>query len=138
MPGFEVWTYERRPLYVAQVILTNEGRMLGELTFRFGMRAISMKDRNYQLNGRNLWLRGSNLVSEWDWGDTITGHEFDYLVTEAREMSMNFFRTHTRPPAAALGGYRRRARDDVPSGVPGALQLPGLPVHVGGLGDLAW
>ena len=98
MPGFEPWTHERCPLYTAQVTLAKEGRVLDELTFRFGMRAISVKDRHYQLNGRNLWLRGSNLVFEWDWGDTITGHEFDYLVTEAREMSMNSFRTHTRPP----------------------------------------
>jgi hypothetical protein len=72
--------------------------VLDELTFRFGMREVRVRDRNYQLNGWNLWLRGSNLVFEWDWGDTITGHEFDYLVTEAREMSMNSFHTHTRPP----------------------------------------
>ncbi len=62
------------------------------------MRDIGVKDRNYKMNGKNLWLRGSNLVFEWDWGNTITGHEVDYLVTEAREMSMNSFRTHTRPP----------------------------------------
>jgi beta-galactosidase/beta-glucuronidase len=80
------------------VKLTNAGQTLDELAFRFGMREIAVKDRNYKLNGKNLWLRGSNLVFEWDWGDTITGHELDYLVTEAREMSMNSFRTHTRPP----------------------------------------
>ena len=62
------------------------------------MREIGVKDRHYKLNGKNLWLRGSNLVFEWNWGDTITGHEVDYLVTEAREMSMNSFRTHTQPP----------------------------------------
>ena len=62
------------------------------------MREIGVKDRHYKLNGKNLWLRGSNLVFEWNWGDTITGHEMDYLVTEAREMSMNSFRTHTQPP----------------------------------------
>jgi hypothetical protein len=70
---------------------------LDELTFRFGMREIGVEDRHYKLNGKSLWLRGSNLVFEWDWGDTITGHEVDYLVSEAREMSMNSFRTHTRP-----------------------------------------
>ena len=68
------------------------------MTFRFGMREIGVKDRHYKLNGKSLWLRGSNLVFEWNWGDTITGHEMDYLVTEAREMSMNSFRTHTQPP----------------------------------------
>ncbi|HEY5914403.1 MAG TPA: glycoside hydrolase family 2 TIM barrel-domain containing protein, partial [Verrucomicrobiae bacterium] len=98
MPGFKPWTHEQSPLYFARVKLSRQGRTLDELTFRFGMREIGVKDRNYQLNGRNLWLRGSNLVFEWDWGDTITGKEKDYLVTEAREMSLNSFRTHTRPP----------------------------------------
>lgn len=98
MPGFEPWTHERCPLYQARVQLTRRGRLLDDVTFRFGMREIGVKDRNYKLNGRNVWLRGSNLVFEWNWGDTITGKEVDYLVTEAREMSMNCFRTHTQPP----------------------------------------
>jgi len=98
MPGFEPWTYEKCPLYIARVKLTKAGRVLDELTFRFGIREIGVKDRNYRLNGKNLWLRGSNLVFEWNWGDIIRGKEKDYLVTEAREMSMNSFRTHTQPP----------------------------------------
>jgi len=98
MPGFEPWTYENCPLYSARVKLTKDARVLDELTFRFGMREIAVRDRNYKLNGKNLWLRGSDLVFEWNWGDTITGHEVDYLVTEAREMSMNSFRTHAQPP----------------------------------------
>ncbi len=97
-PGFQPWTYEKCPLYVAQVKLTQEGRTLDELTFRFGMREIGVKNRRYQLNGKSLWLRGSNLVFEWNWGDVVRGKEKDYLVTEAREMSMNSFRTHTQPP----------------------------------------
>ncbi len=98
MPNFKPWTHENRNLYLAEVTLLKGRAVLDEVTFRFGMREIYVTDRNYKLNGRNLWLRGSNLVFEWDWGDTITGHEVDYLVTEAREMSMNSFRTHTRPP----------------------------------------
>jgi hypothetical protein len=98
MPGFQPWTYEKCPLYTARVTLTDKGRILDEVTFRFGMREIGVKNRSYQLNGKNLWLRGSNLVFEWNWGDIIRGKEKDYLVTEAREMSMNSFRTHTQPP----------------------------------------
>ena len=98
MPGFQLWTHESCPLYIAQVKLTRQGRVLDEMTFRFGMREIAVKDRRYQLNGRSLWLRGSNLVFEWNWGDTVRGKEKEYLVTEAREMSMNCFRTHTQPP----------------------------------------
>lgn len=98
MASARPWTYEDRSLYVAEVWLSEGNALLDEVTFRFGMREIGVADSNYKLNGRNLWLRGSNLVFEWDWGDVVTGHEVDYLVTEAREMSMNSFRTHTRPP----------------------------------------
>ena len=98
MPAFQPWTYEKCPLYTAQVRLMRKGQVLDELTFRFGMREIGVENRHYRLNGRNLWLRGSNLVFEWNWGDTVRGKEKDYLVTEAREMSMNSFRTHTQPP----------------------------------------
>lgn len=96
--NFKPWTCESCNLYLAEVSLLKAEAVLDAVTFRFGMRQIGVADRNYKLNGRNLRLRGSNLVFEWDWGDTITGHEVDYLVTEAREMSMNSFRTHTRPP----------------------------------------
>ena len=97
MPGFKPWTHENQSLYTAHVELRKGGKILDETTFRFGMREIGVKEKNYKLNGKNLWLRGSNLVFEWDWGDTITGKEVDYLAVEAREMSMNSFRTHTRP-----------------------------------------
>ena len=98
MQGFEAWCTEKQPLYRARVKLLKDGKALDELTFRFGMRDVVVKDGNYKLNGKNLWLRGSNLVFEWDWGDVMTNKEVDYLVTEAREMSMNAFRTHTQPP----------------------------------------
>jgi hypothetical protein len=97
MPGFKPWTYEDCNLYIAEVKLSKNGKILDKLSFRFGMREIKVVDGNYKLNGKNLWLRGSNLVFEWDWGDVITGKEKDYLVTEAREMNMNSFRTHTCP-----------------------------------------
>ena len=98
LDGCEYWSFEEQPLYSAHIQLLKNGKTLDETTFRFGMREIGVKDQNYKLNGKNLWLRGSNLVFEWDWEDIITGKEIDYLVTEAREMSMNSFRTHTQPP----------------------------------------
>ena len=98
MPGFKPWTYEDCNLYTAELEIMKGQKILDALSFRFGMREIKTSDGNYRLNGRNLWLRGSNLVFEWDWGDVIKGKEVDYLVTEAREMSMNSFRTHTQPP----------------------------------------
>lgn len=98
MPGFRPWTHEDPNLYLARLSVTKDGEELDALSFRFGMREIDVRDGNFKLNGKNLWLRGSNLVFEWNWGDIITGKERDYLATEAREMSMNAFRTHTQPP----------------------------------------
>ncbi len=97
MTDVRPWTFENRNLYEADLALLQGDRLLDNRSFTFGMRDLRVEGGNYKLNGRNLWLRGSNLVFEWEWGDTITGHEVDYLVTEAREMSMNSFRTHTRP-----------------------------------------
>ncbi len=97
MPNYKAWTYEEPNLYTAEVTISKGGKALDAVSFRFGMREVKVVDENYKLNGKNLWLRGSNLVFEWEWGNIITGKEKDYLVTEAREMSMNCFRTHTQP-----------------------------------------
>jgi len=47
MPGFQPWTYEKCPLYTAEVKLTAKGRILDELTFQFGMRALGVNDRHH-------------------------------------------------------------------------------------------
>ena len=100
LPGFRPWTYEDPVLYNARVTLSRGGQVLDTINFRFGMREITVRNGHYNLNGKNLWLRGSELVADWKWAPNVPGHEFEYLVTEAREMSMNAFRTHTQPPPA--------------------------------------
>jgi hypothetical protein len=101
MPGFRAWTYEQPNLYTATVRLFQGKTALDEVSFRFGMREIKTEGGRYTLNGRPLWLRGSDLVGEWTWGDHwVVQNEKTYLVDEAREMSMNSFRTHTIPPPA--------------------------------------
>ncbi len=97
MPRFKPWTYETPNLYTAEITLSRGEKVLDTVIVRFGMREITIAGGHYLLNGKTLRLRGSELCFEWNWGDTITGKEFDYLVTEAREMSMNAFRTHTMP-----------------------------------------
>jgi len=98
MPDFKPWTPRDCNLYTAEVKLMRGEDVLDVVNVRFGMREIKVVGGDYKLNGRTLWLRGSNLVHEWDWADIITGKEKAYLVTEAKEMSMNAFRTHTQPP----------------------------------------
>ncbi len=100
MPGFKPWTYEQRNLYTADVKLTRGNQVLDVVSIRFGMREIKVADGNYKLNGRNLWLRGSNLIGSGHWAGFPKESTLPYLVTEAREMSMNSFRTHTVPPSS--------------------------------------
>jgi len=76
MPGFKPWTYEDRNLYTAEVRVNKDGKVLDALTFRFGMREIEVVDGNYKLNGKNLWLRGSNLVIEAVYRYRSQGDEF--------------------------------------------------------------
>jgi len=99
MPGFKPWTPEDCNLYVAEVKLTRGGKILDTANVRFGMRQIAVVHGDYRLNGKTLWIRGSNLVHEWGWGDFPHGQEKAYLVTEARELNTNAFRTHTQPPS---------------------------------------
>lgn len=98
MPNFKPWSFEECNLYYADVQVIKNSEILDELRLRFGMREIKAENGRFKLNGRDLWLRGSNLVFEWHWGNIIKGKEKDYLVKEAREMSINSFRTHTQPP----------------------------------------
>ncbi len=100
MPGYKPWTYETPNLYTAQVTLSHGNQVLDKVDIRFGMRELRVDGGHYRMNGKTLWLRGSELVGDWNWAPGVPGHEVDYLVTEAREMSMNAFRTHTCPPPA--------------------------------------
>ncbi len=94
------WTPHDPFLYTATVEAALDGRVVDRVTFHFGMREIAVIDGRFALNGKPLWLRGSNLVFEWLWGDVFRPHAKRYLVDEARRMNLNSFRTHTLPPPA--------------------------------------
>jgi len=93
-----LWTPQNPHLYTGTVAVADRKSPCDTVSFRFGMREILVKDGHYYLNGKPLWLRGSNLVSEWRWGEPFTSQPKRYLVDEARAMNLNCFRTHTGPP----------------------------------------
>lgn len=94
----EPWTPQSPHLYVAELRVEADGKLCDQTRFRFGMREIGVEAGHYRLNGRPLWFRGSNLVSEWNWNDTFNREVKRYVVDEARAMNLNSFRTHTLPP----------------------------------------
>ncbi len=94
----KLWTPQTPHLYLAHVEASAEGNVCDKVKFRFGMRKIEVVNGHYRLNGKPLWLRGSNLVNEWNWGGVFSKQPKRYLVDEARVMNVNSFRTHTLPP----------------------------------------
>lgn len=93
-----LWTPNDPHLYTVRLDASVEGRPLDRVWFSFGMREIAVTDGHFTLNSKPLWLRGSNLVFEWLWGDLFRPYAKRYLVDEARRMNLNCFRTHTLPP----------------------------------------
>ena len=61
------WTPQTPYLYTAEIQVDAAGQLCDNASFTFGMRTIEVAGGHYQLNGERLWLRGSNLVSEWLW-----------------------------------------------------------------------
>jgi hypothetical protein len=99
--GVKAWTPETPGLYVAEIQAGESGKSCDTVRFTFGMRTIEVAGGHYRLNGERLWMRGSNLVSEWLWADSHNDFNQNiktYIVDEARNMNLNCFRTHTLPP----------------------------------------
>lgn len=94
----KLWTPQTPHLYEARVRATAGGTPCDDVRFQFGMRQITIDDGRFRLNGKPLWLRGSNLVNEWLWGNKFNDNIKQYIVDEARAMNLNVFRTHTQPP----------------------------------------
>ena len=92
------WTPDEPALYDARLSLRAGDHPCDEVAFRFGMRTVAVQDGHYRLNGRPLWFRGSNLVTEWNWSVQKNPFVKGYVIDEARAMSLNSFRTHTMPP----------------------------------------
>jgi glycosyl hydrolase family 2 len=94
----KLWTPETPHLYEARLRAGIDGKPCDDVRFHFGMRQITIADGRFRLNSKPLWLRGSNLVNEWLWGDKFNDNVKQYIVDEARAMNLNVFRTHTQPP----------------------------------------
>ncbi len=101
LPSVVPWTPNTPHLYEAELVASTEDKPCDKVTFNFGMRQVTVNDGRFALNGRPLWLRGSNLVNEWLWGDKFNQNAKQYIIDEARAMSLNCFRTHTQPPPTA-------------------------------------
>jgi len=97
VPNPKLWSPDTPDMYTARFVAADGKGLCDDVSFRFGMRDIRVEKGHYRLNGKPLWLRGSNLVHEWQWGEPFASQPKRYLVDEARVMNLNSFRTHTGP-----------------------------------------
>ncbi len=103
MPDFKLWALDDPVLYTARVFLKSGGEILSAEMTRFGMRSFETREGKFFLNGEPFYLRGSNVVGEWNWRDEIYRNRDEglrtYLIGKAKAMNLKGFRTHTLPPA---------------------------------------
>ncbi len=96
-----LWSPENGNLYLAELEIDASGKLYDKASFHFGMRKIEVKNGDYYLNNQRIRFHGSNLVGEWLWGyeDNVYNLQTrEYIVNEAKNMNLNSFRTHTKPP----------------------------------------
>jgi hypothetical protein len=92
------WSPEDPQLYEARVTLTFDGQVADVYSSRFGFRRIEIKDRAFYLNGKRLFLTGTNLVGE-DLGARRLepAQVVRYLRDVPRLANVNCFRSHSIP-----------------------------------------
>ena len=132
----ELWTPQSPALYQASISAAVDGERCDGMDFYFGFRQITIKGGHFALNGKRLWLRGSNLVHEWGWGEKFNENVKQYIVDEARNMSLNCFRTHTEPPTTLWANTGDRYGTMILAETPLAVQSWRLQVHARGVGGL--
>ncbi len=96
IPDAQLWSPEHPFLY--QLLLKTDGH---SKTVTFGMREFTIRNGRFELNGKPITIRGSNLVHEWLGWDPRNALDPDnvcaYVINAARGMNVNAFRTHTQP-----------------------------------------
>ncbi|MXZ42327.1 MAG: hypothetical protein F4Y08_05795 [Caldilineaceae bacterium SB0662_bin_9] len=94
-----LWDAEHPYLYRLEATLMRDGRMLQQVSRRFGIRQVEVDGQELLINGRPVKLRGVNrhdvaLLT----GRTLTPEQLEQDVLLFREANVNFIRTSHYPP----------------------------------------
>ncbi len=98
------WSVEDPYLYVAEVTVQESQRSRHSLTARFGLREFTIKKGYFHLNGKRIFLKGSD--HQGCYPTTLAyppNREFAYREIQiAKEAGFNFFRLLIKPAPLAL------------------------------------
>lgn len=100
IPNARLWTPDTPNLYSARVKLLQGGRVLDELSIRFGMREITADGRKLFLNGKPLFLAGYGDDSTYPLTGMLPWDKATYLqhLRLMRSLGFNFVRHHSCTP----------------------------------------
>ncbi len=98
----ELWTAETPNLYRVQVQLKQGGRVIHEVSQRFGFRTFEVRDGDgLYLNGKRIVLKGCNRHSFWpDSGRCLSDAVQLLDIKTMKDMNMNAVRMSHYPPDA--------------------------------------
>jgi len=88
VPEIKPWSAESPSLYSLVITLADgRGRVLESISSRIGFRTSEVKDGRFLLNGKAIYLKGTNMHEH----DPVTGHTIDeaLMLKDIRLMKMN-------------------------------------------------
>ncbi len=106
------WAHGEPALYRAEVAVTADERRSASIIETFGIRDVALQTRAegwaFRVNGRRMFMRGANYVSEF-FLDGATDERVSGDLDLARQANMDMLRIpgHLEPPALYAGADRR-------------------------------
>ncbi len=101
IPGARYWSPENPQLYRAEVRVRNEEAVSDEWSTRFGMREFTIRDKQFQLNGKPLFLKAT--FFEGLYPNRIAYPDSRKMAVReiqlAKDAGFNMIRPWRRPPA---------------------------------------
>lgn len=100
IPDAKYWSPDNPHLYVAEVIVKQSGKLSDTWTTRFGMRELTIKDKDFYLNGKRIYIKASFFEGLYPNG--VAHPDSEEMVRKeirmAKEAGFNMIRPWRRPP----------------------------------------
>lgn len=100
LPDAQTWSPQNPHLYTAHLELSAGGKILDTHTVRFGMREFQVKNKQFLLNGRPIFLRGygDDCIFPHTISPPLDKDEYRRRLTAARDYGFNYVRHHSWVP----------------------------------------
>ncbi len=100
IPNAKYWSPDKPNLYNAKVIVKNNGEVSDEWSENFGMRELTIKDKDFYLNGKKIYIKATFFEGLYPNGIASPDNEemARKEIRLAKEAGFNMIRPWRRPP----------------------------------------